>query len=290
MNRFTLLLCSCILLSAGCSPPPTQVSPSRVHSGVASQGPAVDGYEGIAVDFSEMLRIPGKYECAGTSVTMPDLDTSQEQDVTLRPLNKVLFRTTGTSHFQYDATFSKDCARLFYADALDTNVRIHVVDVASGAISLLVVPDSAFPETLVLRLGVDNPQAYFPTLSWLYSIDQDHLLLSFNNPNTGGDAFTNQTSQAIYDLTTHVLTFVAEGGGSPPLLLNYRTDTLIMPADPDRTGAITHRVEIDLKTGESTLIALTGPYNYTLPCDRNAFVTNSLFLNCRRQCGACQRL
>lgn len=283
MNRLTPLLCSLILLSAGCSPPPSQKPPSVVHSGVSSQGAAADAYEGIVVDFSEILSIPGKYECAGNTLTMPDLDASQGQDVTLRPLNKVLFHTTGTSSFQYDATFSKDCARLFYVDALDTNVRIHVVDVASGAISLLEVPDSAFPETLVLKLGVDNPKAYFPTLKWLYAIDKDHLLLSFSNPNTGRDAFTNQTSQAIYDLTTHVLQFVAEGGGAPPVLLNYRTDTLIMPADADRTGAITHRVEIDLKTGERTLIALTRPYNYTLPCDRNTFVTHTVFLDCRRQ-------
>jgi hypothetical protein len=240
--------------------------------------PQVDAYPGIIVDAADELKIPGKYKCGDYTITPPDFATGQGHDLVLWPSGKLLLRITDQSAFQYDITFGKGCERLYWVDSLETNSHIHVEDLTSGKTSVITIPDSDFPPSLVINMG----QQYYPLLKGLYAVDAEHLLLSFENPTTGKDAFTNQSSQAIYDLTTGEVVFISEGGGSPPVLLNYKTNTLILPEQGNLTTVpITSRVEIDLETHQKTTVRLKAPYEYTIPCDRNAFDNEKAYLNCK---------
>ncbi len=273
---FGFLLC---FVASGCANTLT----SNTRTAPAATGTPDNEYGGIVMDFSDFLVIPGKYACGRYTVTPPSADAPVGQTVILSPRNIALFKTSGrNSGIGYDATFSDDCTRLFYVDKDDPPLELHAVDTASGRGSTLTISKSAIPSGLILTLGDNPPTTYYPVLDWLYGINHDHLLVSFNNPTTGRDASTNQTSQAIYNVATHALTFISIGGDVPPVLLNYRTNALILPRT-DRGGVIAQRIEIDLTTGNQTITDLKTPYQYTLPCDENTFATRVEYVACNQR-------
>lgn len=243
----------------------------------SAAGPTVDKYPTLVSLGGEF---PGKYKCGASSLTGVG---DEVQDLKLEPANKILLhldpKNTARSH--YDATFSKDCSKVYYAVASDDPVQIRVWDIATGKQTLITIPHSAFPGETVLKFDKD----YYPALNVIYPIDNNQLLLSFETQSTGKDAYTNQSAQAIYNLATKKINFISVNGEDItgpngnittsfylPILLNYKTNTLIGGnASNDNGALISQRVEIDLTTGNRKSVALKSPYQYTLPlCDSTA--------------------
>jgi len=70
----------------------------------------------------------------------------------------------------------------------------------------------------------------------------------------------NDTSQAVYTISTKSLTFLSEGEMDPTslvksgiALLNYKTNTLIVLGNANAQGLVTTRTEIDLATGHTNV-------------------------------------
>ena len=307
MKKVAFLCLSTVLISAACSfskpapnspidktTKPGNISSSWGDSGsnssntvsnpVPSQisGPSyTDPLNGIVINRDDWQYVPGKYTCGGYTLTKPDFTENAAKDVVLEPGGRLILSPGSDSPYQYDVTFSKDCQHVYSEQVLPgAGTRIQVVDVQTGTTSSFSIPDSVYPDALVMQFG---NQTYFPTLSVLYAIDANDLLLWFENPTTGLDAYTNQSSQAVYNLTTHKVTFVSLGGGSPPVLLDYKTNTLIVAGDENSDGDVISLMETDLQTGQESTSVLTKPYEYTLPCDRSEFDDLSSYVTCRNE-------
>ena len=301
MKNILILCAICMLLGSACQPSVARLasstatisSPKSTESSTtaSSTGPPVspqlsgssytDPLNGIVVNRDDWLYVPGKYTCGRYTLTKPDFTEDTAKDVFLEPGGILIAHPASDSPYEYDVTFGKDCQHVYYEEVSPEAVtRLQVVDVHTGTTSSLSIPDTVYPNALVMHLG---DRTYYPTLSVLYAIDANDLLLWFENPTTGLDAYTNQSSQAVFNLTTQKLTFVSLGGGSPPVLLNYKTDTLIVPGDENAEGVVTSRVETNLQTGQQRRIVLTKPYEYTTPCDQNEFDDMASYLNCRNE-------
>jgi hypothetical protein len=281
MRRILVASFIITLLSAGCARSSTLARLSPPGSGA----PATDQYQHIIAEPSDRLNISTKYQCGGFSVTPPDFETFKARDLILMPTGKLVFRITTQSVLQYDATFSSDCSHLYWINSIERSNgayvnRIHSFDLISGKTAVLIIPASAIPTDITMQTG---SQTYYPALTFLYAIDPDHLLLSFQNPTTGTDAFTNQSSQAIFNIQTGHLLFVSEGGGSPPVLLDFKNNLLIVPGPLDSEGLVATRVVIDLRTSNQTSQSLSARYRYTTPCDPNAFSVQQKYQACREQ-------
>lgn len=200
----------------------------------------------------------------------PTVSGTQSEDLTLFPASIRLLSVKGYYASQYDVTFGADCKHVYYVDTLEPGVNsIHVITTDSDVTSSLSISNEVFPSALVMELG-DSPKPYYPKLTFLYAIDADHLLLSFSNPTTGSDAATNQSSQALLELTHRTVTFISEGGGMSPVLLDYRNNLLIMPEQLSTTP-VANRTQINLSTGDVTSIKLRNPYQFTeMQCDTAA--------------------
>lgn len=242
---------------------------------VASQtiAPASDSYSGvIEIGTADQLNVPGKYQCGAYSVTRPSVNQqpydhrmSYPTDIYLEPSEQFLLHLTEPAGYgpQYDATFSHDCQHLYYFDTHAQENRIYTLDVSSGDQSMLTIPISSFPPPLV---STPNKAPYYPSLQFIYAIDDNHLLLWFYNPVTGPDYGINDTSQAVYDISAKALTFLSEGEMDPTsvdksgiALLNYETNTLIFMGGANAQGLVTTRTEIELTSGQKTTSTLNKP-------------------------------
>lgn len=270
-----------LFVAAGCTRSLPQTARNQIAEPSAT-GTNVGAYESIVNiygDPADRLNIPGKYGCGGYSLTIPDFAVAQTRDLFLQPTGRLLLHVVGRYALQYDVTFSKDCTHAYYADSLGAEgSTLHVVDVASGRAATVTIPGSVFPPAVIMEMDHE----YYPALDFVYAIDNGQLLLSFSNPTTGRDPATNQTSQAVLNLSDNNLTLLSAGGGPAPVLLNYQTNTLIMPEQTTPTGAPTdRRAEVNLNTGEQKIVRLSTPYRYAAPCDRNAYDKTTDFQKCR---------
>src|ERR1017187_2518701 len=172
--------------------------------------------------------------------------------------------------------------------------HIHVLDIPSGIESTLTIPASSFPPSLVLS-SEDSPN--HPSLKFIYAVDDDRLLLWFLNPVSGPDWGVNDTSQAIYTISTKNLTFLSEGEMDPTTiekygvaLLNYQTNNLIVLGNANAQGLVTTRTTIDLASGQrsvSTLMQPGDPVETRSPvhsCDYHGVDTYRVdgYLKCRK--------
>jgi hypothetical protein len=259
------------------SVPGNSASPTMVPSVSAeTTTTSRDLYDGIVeIGTSDQLNIPGKYQCGTYSVTLPEAETQQPYDprlaypadVFLEPSGKPILHPSQPPGYgpEYDATFSKDCGHLYYFDRNASDNRIHVLHILSGTQSTLAISTSAFPSALVLS-SKESPN--HPLLKFIYAIDGDHLLLWFYNPVSGPDWGINDTSQAVYTISTKKLTFLSQGEMDPTSLdksgiplLNYTTNTLIVFGNANAQGLVTTRTDIDLTTGSKSVNTLKRPGN-----------------------------
>jgi hypothetical protein len=246
--------------------------PSATSQAIAS---ASDSYSGIVeIGTADHLNIPGKYQCGAYSVTRPSVNQqpydhriAYPSDIFLRPSGKLLLHLTEPPGYgpQYDVTFSKNCEHLYYFDTHAHDNQIRTLDVSSGEQSMLTIPISSFPPALVLSPSISP---YYPSLQFIYAIDDNHLLLWFYNPVTGPDYGVNDTSQAVYDIPAKTLTFLSKGEMDPTsmaksgvALLNYKTNTLIVMGAANTQGFVTTRTEIDLASGYKSTSTLKQPGN-----------------------------
>jgi len=273
MSRFRVFSILVILLSAGCvRAPAEQVTSSLPHSATpgSQRSPSIsniasstitDLYPTIVNIYGEspdILNIPGKYQCGQYSVNPPDFTEGRppQEALVLQPFGKTLLRLAAEPVFQYDATFSRDCTDVYWVNSLERGTHIHTFDIPTNTATMLTIPNSSFPKNLAM-------DSYYPTPAFVYAIDNTHLLLSFQNMTTGRDSNSNQSTQALFDLTTQTATFLS--GGGLPVLLNYKTNTLIY-SEPGGEGII-GRVEINLNTGMRTTFPVTKSYPFGPPCD-----------------------
>jgi hypothetical protein len=254
-----------------------------------------EGYMHVIAELSHNLFIPSKYRCGSYSISPPPSVYSTPSAVILYPPRVTILNAAGddNSASHYDVAFSTDCARVYHingsGDAVNT---IYITEVPSGKTSNITIPNSAFPKDM-LMLGLDGTVTA-PFLDFIYAIDQSHLLLSFENPTTGVDVFTNQSSQAEYDLRTKELRILSGGevsGGegtaflTKPVLLNYQTNTLILGGLRNSQGMLLSRTEFALPSGASTTILLASPYTFQAIglCGMDADPSSAEYEKCAHQ-------
>ncbi len=186
VNRI-ILLSMITLMAFGCtSTHPASTVPTPSHLAATSQPQPVqsqanvlepaqnsnDPYRDIIdVGTADQQTIPGKYQCGKYTVTPPISDEPDDNRIVnppavfLEPIHKLLITDLDNSQesYSYDVTFTSTCQQLYYVDFEDAGATsIHVVDLRSGARSVVTIPNSALPRTY---------QHVKHTLVFLYDID-----------------------------------------------------------------------------------------------------------------------
>jgi hypothetical protein len=217
--------------------------------------------------------VPGKYACGQYSITMPDVNSvyyPRSVNLVLEPTGKLLWDTSAFRSEDYDATFSADCQDIYWSGGEYTPnaPQISVYNIASGTTSTLNLASATL--TSYEAPSNDPNQFYYPFINYIYAIDSNHLLVGLYTSGGSGDPDQEPDTYGIYDIPTESLTLFAQQAQLPVNLLNYKTDTWIMPDGGYQTGIISDRIETNLETGQQIDVALKTPLSYQFTGETNS--------------------
>lgn len=210
--------------------------------------------------------IPEKHACREYQIALTPSTANPVQTLTIFKGEQVLMTDGGALS---DVTFDANCEYVYWV----SQEAVSRYTIATNKTERRVIPKAMFPKEKVLNLGVDG--IFYPTPTFLRVYGKDgstegsrtgiRILVSFNNPNTGGDGVSNFTSQQVYDWATGKWTLVSAGEGLGPVVLDLGRNVLSMP-EQVQGPSVMRRRDVDLFTLQEAYVGLKQPFSAADVC------------------------
>ncbi len=143
--------------------------------------------------------LPLRESCGKTNVVWK-IDANSLH-ITVQPSNVELLRTDRNLNTLLDAAFLPDCSGIIFlaSRSSDQATDVYLYTIENKKVTQI---------TQKLAPAWVSLESAKPSTFFLYPVDQEHVLLSAEIPNTGGDAITNQTIQGMLNLRTGIVTWI----------------------------------------------------------------------------------